>query len=75
MITISGSAGRSVAGFAWPDNTERLLDGAVWAATERQGRGNVSMFADDILFRGSWRGLRDCLRTRFCLGQEGEERR
>ena len=45
-----------LAGIAWPDNTERLLDGAVWAATERQGRGNVVMFADDILFRGFWRG-------------------
>jgi hypothetical protein len=57
-----------LAGFAWPDNTERLLDGAVWAATERQGRGNVVMFADDILFRGFWRGPARLLTNAILFG-------
>jgi len=57
-----------LAGFAWPDNTERLLDGAVWAATERQGRGNVVIFADDILFRGFWRGPARLLTNAILFG-------
>ena len=57
-----------LAGFVWPDNTERLLDGAVWAATERQGRGNVVMFADDILFRGFWRGPARLLTNAILFG-------
>ncbi len=57
-----------LAGFTWPDNTERLLDGAVWAATERQGRGNVVMFADDILFRGFWRGPARLLTNAILFG-------
>jgi len=44
-----------LSGFAWP-NTERLLTRTVWAAVERQGRGNVVVFADDPLFRAFWRG-------------------
>jgi hypothetical protein len=57
-----------LSGFAWPDNTERLLDGAVWAVTERQGRGNVVMFADDILFRGFWRGTAKLLTNAILFG-------
>jgi hypothetical protein len=57
-----------LAGFAWPDNTERLLNGAVWAATERHGRGNVVMFADDILFRGFWRGPARLLTNAILFG-------
>jgi len=57
-----------LAGFAWPDNTERLLNGAVWAAAERQGRGNVVMFADDILFRGFWRGPARLLTNAILFG-------
>jgi len=57
-----------LAGFAWPNNTERLLAGAVWAATERHGRGNVVMFADDILFRGFWRGPARLLTNAILFG-------
>jgi hypothetical protein len=57
-----------LAGFAWPNNTERLLDGAVWAATERQDRGNVVIFADDILFRGFWRGPARLLTNAILFG-------
>jgi hypothetical protein len=57
-----------LAGFTWPDNTERYLNGTVWAATERQGSGNVVMFADDILFRGFWRGPARLLTNAILFG-------
>ncbi len=48
-----------VSGFEWPDNSERLLAGSVYAAVERRERGNVVLFADDPAFRvitqGTWR--------------------
>jgi len=48
--------GLLLSGFTWPDNTERLMNGAIYAATERQGRGNVVVLAQDPLFRAFWRG-------------------
>ncbi len=45
-----------LSGFAWPGNTERFLNGSVWAAVENVGRGSVILFADDPLYRGFWRG-------------------
>ena len=57
-----------LAGFTWPDNTERLLNGAVWATSERQGRGSVVLFADDILFRGFWRGPSRLLTNAILFG-------
>ncbi|MFZ5623382.1 MAG: M14 family zinc carboxypeptidase [Gemmatimonadota bacterium] len=46
----------TLAGFTWPDNTEKFLRGSVWAAVERSGRGRVVILAEDPLFRGFWRG-------------------
>jgi hypothetical protein len=45
-----------LAGFAWPNNTERLLGGTAWAVVENVGQGKVILFADNPLFRGFWRG-------------------
>jgi hypothetical protein len=45
-----------LAGFTWPNNTERLLNGSVWAVVENVGRGKVIVFADNPLFRAFWRG-------------------
>ena len=45
-----------LAGFAWPEVTEKALENSVWAAVEAQGRGKVVMLADDPLFRAFWRG-------------------
>jgi hypothetical protein len=46
----------TLAGFTWPNNTEKFLRGSVWAAVETVGDGRVVVFADDPLFRGFWRG-------------------
>jgi len=45
-----------LSGFIWPGNTERLLDGTIWSAVERHGRGHVVLFGEDPLFRAFWRG-------------------
>ena len=45
-----------LAGFAWPNNTERLLAGTAWAVVENVGQGKVILFADNPLFRAFWRG-------------------
>jgi hypothetical protein len=45
-----------LAGFTWPNNTERLLTGSVWAVVENVGAGKVIIFADNPLFRAFWRG-------------------
>jgi len=56
-----------LSGFAWP-NTERLLTRTVWAAVDRQGRGNVVVFADDPLFRAFWRGTGRLLTNAMLFG-------
>lgn len=43
-----------VAGFAWPDNTERFLEGTTWMVDEPMGQGRVVLFADDPNYRLLW---------------------
>jgi hypothetical protein len=57
-----------LAGFAWPGNTEQTLQRTVWAAAERQGRGNVVVFADDPLYRAFWRGPARLLTNAILFG-------
>ena len=45
-----------LAGFTWPGNTAKFLNGSVWASVESAGRGSVIAFAANPLFRGFWRG-------------------
>ena len=45
-----------LSGFAWPNNTTRLLKGTTWAVVENQGSGRVVLFLGDPLFRAYWRG-------------------
>ena len=45
-----------LAGFTWPGNTAKFLNGSVWASVESAGRGTVVAFAENPLFRGFWRG-------------------
>ncbi|MER3426841.1 MAG: hypothetical protein C4334_01890 [Pyrinomonas sp.] len=44
-----------VAGFIWPDNTEKLLRGTAYVIDEPTGRGHVVLYAEDPNFRGFWR--------------------
>ena len=48
-------SGLLISGFAFP-NTERFVQGSVYAAVENNDRGHVVVFADDPLFRAFWRG-------------------
>lgn len=57
-----------LAGFAWPENTEKALKNSVWAAVESQGRGQVVMLADDPLFRAFWRGPARLLSNAILFG-------
>ncbi|HET7040455.1 MAG TPA: hypothetical protein VFI13_00485, partial [Gemmatimonadales bacterium] len=47
--------GLLISGFTFP-NTERFVQGSVYAAVENVGRGHAVLFADDPLFRAFWRG-------------------
>ena len=44
-----------LAGFIWPNNTERLLRGATYVFEEPTGRGHVVLYAEDPNFRAIWR--------------------
>jgi len=57
-----------LAGFAWPENTERTLQKTIWAGTDRVGRGNVVVFADDPLYRAFWRGTARLLTNAILFG-------
>jgi hypothetical protein len=41
-----------IAGFRWPDNTERTYGGATFATVDRLGQGSVVLLAADPLYRG-----------------------
>jgi hypothetical protein len=46
----------ALAGFTWPDNTEKHLRNSIWAAVETVGAGTVVVFAENPVYRGFWRG-------------------
>ncbi len=46
----------TLAGFTWPNNTEKLLRNSVWAAVETMGSGSVVLFAENPVYRGFWLG-------------------
>ncbi len=46
-----------IAGFEWPGNTEKYLEGTAWMVDEPLGRGRVVLFADDPNFRLLWPAL------------------
>jgi hypothetical protein len=58
----------TLAGFTWPNNTEKLLRGSVWAAVENVGQGRVVLFAENPLFRGFWRGPAKLVTNAMLLG-------
>jgi hypothetical protein len=56
-----------LSGHAWPESLERL-PGAVFAYEERVGRGRVIAFAEDLNFRGYWRGAERLFLNAVVLG-------
>jgi hypothetical protein len=59
-----------IAGHLWPETRERLPD-AVFVYEERVGRGRVIAFAEDINFRGYWRGADRLFLNAVILGPSG----
>lgn len=59
--------GLLLSGHAWPESLERL-PGAVFASDERVGRGRVIAFAEDVNFRGFWRGADRLFLNAMVLG-------
>ena len=54
-VKVSGNENIRISGHAWEENLERL-PGSVLVYEERIGSGRVINFAEDINFRGYWRG-------------------
>ncbi len=57
-------------GFAFPENTEKLLRGTALILQENVGRGNaaMSLLANDPMNRGSWRALDRTVPNAMSLG-------
>ncbi|HEX2779036.1 MAG TPA: M14 family zinc carboxypeptidase [Gemmatimonadaceae bacterium] len=56
------------AGFAWPNNTERLLRGTAFLIEEPIGDGHLVLFANEPMFRGWWRSLDRLVLNAVLLG-------
>ncbi|MDX6271465.1 MAG: hypothetical protein QOD28_2688 [Acidobacteriota bacterium] len=56
-VVFTGEANQPLrlAGFIWPNNTERLLRGTAHVIEEPTGRGHVVLYAEDPNYRGFWR--------------------
>jgi hypothetical protein len=56
-VVFTGEAGQTlrIAGFIWPNNTERLLRGTAHVIEEPTGRGHVVLYAEDPNYRGFYR--------------------
>ena len=55
VFTGDGNQPLRLAGFVWPNNTERLLRGTAHVIEEPTGRGHVVLYAEDPNYRGFWR--------------------
>jgi hypothetical protein len=58
----------TLAGFTWPENTEKYLRNSVWAAVESVGSGSVILFAENPVYRGFWRGPAKLLTNAVLFG-------
>ena len=52
----------------WPGEAEARLADAAWATVERRGSGQVILFAESPVFRGSWHGTARLLANALILG-------
>jgi hypothetical protein len=57
VFAASGAQPLRIAGFVWPNNTERLLRGTAYVFEEPTGRGHVVLYAEDPTYRGIWRNM------------------
>jgi len=55
VFTSENNESLRLAGFVWPNNTERLLRDTAHIIEEPTGRGHVVLFAEDPNYRGFWR--------------------
>jgi hypothetical protein len=55
VFTGEGHQPLRIAGFIWPNNTERLLRGTAHVIEEPTGRGHVVLYAEDPNYRGFYR--------------------
>jgi Zinc carboxypeptidase len=60
----------TLAGFTWPENTEKHLKNSVWASVETVGRGSVILFAENPVYRGFWRGPSKLLTNAVLFGAD-----
>jgi hypothetical protein len=56
------------AGWAWPENTERLLRGTAFLVEEPLGGGHVILFSNEPMFRAWWRALDRLVLNAVILG-------
>ena len=57
-----------IAGFSWPDNTQRAYAGGAYATVSSVGRGSVILLAEDPLFRGTFDAPAQLLMNAIYLG-------
>ena len=55
VLTFAAEGNLRLAGFEWPDNTERLLHGTAAMVEEPLGDGHVILTSDGPSFRMFWR--------------------
>jgi len=68
-VGVFPSTGRLLrAGWAWPENTERLLRGTAYLVEESTGNGHVVLFANEPMFRAWWRSLDRLVLNAILLG-------
>lgn len=59
-----------ISGLAWDESLERMA-GSVFVYEERVGLGRVIAFAEDVNFRGFWRGARRLFLNAVVVGPSG----
>ncbi len=59
-----------ISGLAWDESLDRLA-GSVFVYEERVGRGRVIAFAEDVNFRGFWRGANRLFLNAVVVGPSG----
>lgn len=57
-----------VAGYVWPDNTERLIGGTAAVVDEPVGQGHIVLFSDEPGYRALWRATTPMLMNAILYG-------